>query len=227
MSENLTGLGLTPLGILGGTFDPVHRAHLQLAATACQQLGFAQVLWIPSGNPPHRVRPIASADQRLAMTALAIQGEKRFVLDDSEVRSMAPSYSVNTLQRLRDKHDGKPLVLLLGADAYLGLASWYHWREIFGLAHIAVATRPGYAFDSDAMDAGLREETGRRHNDDTSCLALQAAGSLVTFSMPPLDISASAIRTKLATGEVTADLLPAPVLDYIAANHLYSYRSNH
>lgn len=215
-----------PLGILGGTFDPVHRAHLQLATDACARLGLDQVLWIPSGNPPHRGRPHAAAGHRLAMVALALNktgGNDRFVLDDSEIRSPEPSYTVSTLQRLRTLHgNSRPLVLLLGADAFLGLADWHRWRELFALAHIAITTRPGYALDPQLMDAELRAEYQHRQINDIACLAAQPAGSIVTFAITPLDISASSIRERLGAGQEVRDLLPETVLDYIANNHLYS-----
>ncbi|CAG4884175.1 putative nicotinate-nucleotide adenylyltransferase [Georgfuchsia toluolica] len=211
-----------PIGILGGTFDPVHRAHLQLAEDACANLGLVQVLWIPAGNPPHRDRPQASAEQRLAMVALALNGYPQFTIDDSEVRSSAPSYTVATLQRLRAIHGARPLVLLLGADAFHGLSKWHRWRELFALAHIAIATRPGYALDAQALDGKLHEEYLRRRSGDYSCLTAQAAGCIITFAITPLDISASAIRARLAAGQEIQDLLPKPVLDYIANNHLYS-----
>lgn len=218
MSDKPTG----PLGILGGTFDPVHCAHLQLATDACNRLGLSRVLWIPSGNPPHRECPAVAAEQRLAMVALAIREQARFDLDDGEVCSSAPSYTVTTLQRLRAIHGDRPLVLLLGADAFLGLDKWHRWHELFTLAHIAIATRPGYMLEPQQMGAGLRDEFTRRHSDDCACLSAQAAGSIVTFAITPLDISASAIRARLAAGQEPRDLLPKPVLDYIANHHLYS-----
>ena len=211
-----------PIGILGGTFDPVHRAHLQLAADACVQLDLAQVLWIPSGNPPHREQPHASAGQRLAMVALALDGYPHFSIDDSEVRSSAPSYTVTSLQRLRALHGTRPLVLLLGADAFLGLAGWHRWRELFAFAHIAIATRPSYVLDPQQMDAALREEYLARRSEDFSRLTMQPAGSIIEFAIAPLEISASSIRAKLAAGQDAQDLLPRTVLDYIANNHLYS-----
>jgi nicotinate-nucleotide adenylyltransferase len=221
----------TVVGILGGTFDPVHRAHLQLAKEACAELDLAQVLWVPSGNPPHREPPFASAQQRLAMVALAIANEPRFALDDSEVRCSAPSYTVTTLQRLREHYGATPLVLLLGADAFLGLATWHHWREIFALAHVAVATRPGYVLDPALMTTELREEYVQRTIPDGTRLKTQVAGSIVSFAISPLDISASQIRATLVADQETRqkaqDLLPKTVLDYIANNHLYSYYSAH
>lgn len=210
------------MGILGGTFDPVHRAHLQLAAEACARLGLAHVLWTPSGNPPHREAPHVSAAHRLAMVTLAIRGDPRFSVDAGEVRSAAPSYTVGTLQRLRACHGTRPLVLLLGADAFLGLARWHRWRELLSLAHIAVATRPGYALDPQRMDAELRAVYLQSRTDELSRLSAQPAGSIVSFPITPLEISASAIRTRLAAGQKIQDLLPKTVLDYIADNQLYT-----
>jgi nicotinate-nucleotide adenylyltransferase len=227
MSEKLSGRTDRPLGILGGTFDPVHCAHVQLATDARAHLGLAQVIWIPSGNPPHRKPPLATAKQRLAMVALATKSDRHFVLDDDEARSTAPSYTVNTLVRLRRLHGTRPLVLLLGADAYLGLTSWYRWRELFGLAHIAAATRPGYTLDPRQMKPDLREETAPRLSMDIACLSATPAGSVIPFTMTPLDISASGIRATLASGNTTEHLLPQPVLDYIANNHLYAYQAPH
>lgn len=222
MSDAGVRPGVGPLGILGGTFDPVHRAHLQLAKEAITALALAQVLWIPAGRPPHRAPPLAAAQHRLAMVRLAIAGDAGFALDDSEVRTTGPSYTVNTLERLRSIHGQRPLVLLLGADAFLGLAAWHRWRELFALAHLAVATRPGYTLDAEAMPADLRSEYLARQNSDRLRLAERAAGSIVPFTIRPLEISASAIRAGLGANREMQDLLPGPVLDYIAEHHLYS-----
>lgn len=211
-----------PLGVFGGTFDPVHAAHITLASCACGQLGLEKVLWIPAGKPPHRDPPRVSAKHRLAMVALAIADDARFMLDASEVDADAPSYTVATLRRLRQQHGQRPLVLLVGADAFLGLASWHRWEALFDLAHIAVATRPGYVFDATTMTPALRAEYRARHEDGLSALRSRAAGSIVRFDIPPLDISASGIRAKLAAGQPVRGLLDEKVFDYIAANHLYA-----
>jgi nicotinate-nucleotide adenylyltransferase len=211
------------LGILGGTFDPVHKGHLQLAADACKKLGLAQVLWIPSANPPHRDQPGTPAEQRLAMVALAIRGRTQFVLDDCEVRRNEPSYTVVTLEYLRSRHGTqRPLVLLLGIDAFLGLHTWHRWRELYSLAHIAVATRPGFSLQANDMAPELRAEYEKRLDPAGKTLATQVAGSIVPFAITPVDVSASEIRRRLSKGEKVANLLPDAVLDYIAANHLYA-----
>jgi nicotinate-nucleotide adenylyltransferase len=218
---------VAPLGIYGGTFDPVHFAHLRLAEEARQQLGLAEVLWLPAGQPKHRVEPRCAPQHRLAMVRLAIADNPAFRLDDSEALAPTPSYTVPTLERLRTLQGAaRPLVLLLGADAFLGLAGWHRWRELFSLAHLAVATRPGSTLDTAAMPAELAAEFSRRWLDSTEADAKQwmqaAAGTIQTFQMAALDISATALRAALASGRSVRYLAPAPVVDYISRNQLYS-----
>lgn len=211
-----------PLGILGGTFDPVHFGHLRLAQEAIAALGLSSVLWIPAGTPPHRAPPVASGQHRLTMARLALTGNGAFRCDDGEVARAAPSYTVETLERLRQEYGAaRPLVLLLGTDAFLGLAAWHRWREMFSLAHIAVAARGGYGFAPEKLAPPLAAEfLVRRGTADT--LRAQAAGLIVSFEMTPLDISASKIRALLGAAASPRYLLPDPVLDYIGRNRLYA-----
>jgi nicotinate-nucleotide adenylyltransferase len=213
-----------PLGILGGTFDPVHTAHVALAQVALDRLGLAGVLWIPAGLPPHRDAPAASPADRLAMTAAAIADEPRFQLDPSEVASTAASYTVHTLLRLRETYGlSQPLVLLMGADAFRGLPAWHRWREVFELAHIGVATRPGYPLDD--FPSPLAEEVATRRNDSATALATVPAGRIAFFPLVAGTVSATEVRGLLAANapsEQLAALLPAPVLDYIQRHRLYS-----
>ena len=133
------------IGILGGTFDPVHLGHVALAEAALAQLPLAEVLWLPSGNPGHRGAPVAGARDRLAMLRLTTEGNSRYRIDASELERSEPTYTVHTLTRLRAQlGDAQPLALLLGSDSFLSLPTWLRWRELFDLAHIAVASRPGY-----------------------------------------------------------------------------------
>ena len=209
-----------PVGIMGGTFDPIHNAHLRLAEDACDLLGLASVVIIPAGTPPHRQTPVAAAAHRLAMARLAVSGKPMLRVDDAEMTNAEPAYTVPTLEGMRRKY-GDALVLLLGADAFLDLANWHRWRELFGLAHIAVATRPGHALDAAALPAALNEECGRRLQSDPACLTWAPAGCVVPFAMTPMDISATTIRAALARGEKPRGLLPPQVLDYIVLNQLY------
>ena len=218
----MTPDGNSPLGILGGTFDPVHNAHLQLAAEAMGQLPLGGVLWIPAGRPSHRGVPVAEATHRLAMVRLATAGYPDYSVDTAEIASTEPSYTVPTLERLRAIHGARrPLVLLMGADAFLGLASWHRWLELFDLAHLAVVSRPSFDLAAEHMPAALAAEFGRRHRTDRQSLAMTSAGSLFTFTMDAGTLSSTAVRAALAAGEDAAELLPAPVVDYISAHRLY------
>lgn len=208
-----------PVGILGGTFDPVHLGHLRLAEEARQFLGLVRVLWIPTGRPPHRGTPTAGADDRLAMTGRAIAGNPAFAIDDAEVRADVPSYTVSTLERLRAAlGPDRPLVLLMGADAFRGLPTWHRWREVFGLAHLGVATRPGHELRENGMAEDLAGEWRARR---VPALAPTPAGGIASFPMTALDISATSVRRLLAAGASPRYLIPDGVLDYIRSHSLY------
>ena len=158
-------IAVGPLGILGGTFDPIHFGHLRLGEEALQQLSLEQIRFIPAGQPPLRESPCASAVHRLAMAKLAIAGNPRFEVDEGEVTAAQQSYSVDTLARLRrEVGPTRPLVLLLGTDAFNRLEQWHQWQEIFTLAHIAVANRP-QAADS---PVGADETTATKTTDETT-----------------------------------------------------------
>jgi nicotinate-nucleotide adenylyltransferase len=217
----LNASSLNVRGILGGTFDPVHSGHVALAEAALSQLPLSEVLWLPSGSPGHRAPPAASASDRLAMLRLAAQGHPRYRIDDSELDRGEPTYTVHTLTRLRAQQgSAQPLVLLLGSDSFLSLPSWLRWRELFDLAHIAVAGRPGHPLGGSGTAPDLAVEIGRRLAPPGQ-LAASVAGKIASFDMPAMDISSSAIRAALAAGQYAGRLLPATVLAYIRSQHLY------
>lgn len=211
-----------PLGILGGTFDPIHHAHLRLAEEAREQLGLACVRLVPAGQPAHRGGPCASARQRLEMTARAAAGNPFLEVDAAEVLAEVPSYTVPSLERLRGTlGEARPLVLLLGADAFLGLTTWHRWEDLFALAHIGVANRPGHSLAPEAMPPALAAHWAQRAGCAAD-LAATPAGRIVPFEITPLDISATAIRRLLSHTHSPRYLLPDTVLDYIALHHLYT-----
>lgn len=210
------------IGILGGTFDPIHFGHLRLAEELAERLGLAEVRFIPAGRPWHRGAPGATPGQRLEMTRLGISGNSRFVLDAREVSKNTPGYTVDTLLGLRQElGTEQPLCLLLGADAFLGLPSWHRWRDLFELAHIAVAHRPGFSLAAAHMDEALRAETDRRMSAAPLELGQSPAGKLCACGITQLDISATGIRAQIKAAQSPRYLLPEAVLDYIQTQHLY------
>lgn len=213
-----------PLGIFGGTFDPIHFGHLRLAQELAEGLALEEVRFIPAGFPPHRGTPGVSATQRLDMVRLAIAGNDRFVLDEREILKQTPSYAVETLAELRQELGGtQPLCLLLGADAFMGLATWHRWQELFDFAHIAVAQRPGVSPMTweGSMPEVLKKEFHRRLQTSPQTLKETPAGAVVMFSITALDISATHIRNAIKSGKNPRYLLPDEVLQYIQQNHLY------
>ncbi len=216
-----------PLGVFGGTFDPLHYGHLRLAEEAADALGLARVRWIPAGQPALRGAPQASAAQRLEMVRLAIAGNPRFEVDaaevdEAEVRRARPSYTVTTLERLRAACGARqPLVLLVGADAFANLAVWHRWEALFDLAHIGVAHRPGFPLDPAKLPAALATCYRERACQDSSALAAAPAGRIAAFAMTPLDISATKIRALLSKRCSARYLMPDAVIAYINKNHLY------
>ncbi len=200
---------MKPLAIFGGTFDPVHLGHLSVAWEASELLD-ADVHLLPASLPPHRPPPTASTAQRVAMLRAALQGQSRLALDTRELKREGPSYTIDTLLELRAEQGDRPLVLLIGADAFAGLPGWHRWHELFDLAHIGVLSRPGVG----AMlpDELQHKITGRRV-DDTSLLRDIPAGKLIDLAVTPLEISATRIRELLASGREPRYLLPAGLFD--------------
>lgn len=210
----------SPIGVFGGTFDPIHFGHLRMAEELAEALNLNEVRIIPAGQPPHRGAPRTPAAHRLEMARLAVAGNPRFRLDDREVRLARASYTIDTLADLRQElGNARPIWLFMGADAFLGLPSWKEWQRLFGLAHIAVAHRPGYRLErSDALSDALRKELGNRQ---AAGMPQTAAGSILLLPITQLDIAATDIRSRLQAGRSVRYLMPDSVLDYIQRNNLY------
>ena len=218
-------VSIVPIGILGGTFDPIHFGHLRLAQEALEQCNLAAVHFIPCGSPPHRNVPYASAQQRLSMTRLALQGNPAFVLDEREINRTDPCYTVDTLTALRTGLGAQqPLCLLMGGDAFLLLHTWHEWKKLFELAHIVVMQRAGRPLGNaiNEADAALRNEYQARLAPVPYALHDAPAGVIVVINMPALEISATDIRRRCAEKKDTHYLLPDIVADYIQSQHLYT-----
>ncbi len=211
-----------PIGVFGGTFDPVHFGHLRPALELKEQLGLEAVHLIPCHIPPHRDEPHATPAQRRTMLQLAIEGEPGLLLDNRELERPGPSYMVDTLKSLRQEFgEQRPLCLIIGADAFLGLPSWYHWQQLVQLAHIVVAHRPGWQLDESSLEPALQQLLQQHRLSGAQQLCETPAGGVLLQPVTQLAISASAIRQQVAAGGSANYLLPQPVWDYIRQQNLY------
>ncbi|TSA52071.1 MAG: nicotinate-nucleotide adenylyltransferase [Nitrosomonadaceae bacterium] len=213
------------IGIFGGTFDPIHYGHLRIAEEVVETINLREMRFVPAGMPRLRSAPVASPQHRAAMVHTAIQNNPRFVLDEREARRPGMSYSVESLRELRQEM-GKNVTLcfVMGADAFMRLSEWHSWRELFQLCHIIIAARPGHALatNHDALPQELREECAQRWVSSAGSLAGASNGLIYVAPTTLLDISATAIRTRIGAKSSVRYLLPDAVVDYIETNHLYS-----
>jgi nicotinate-nucleotide adenylyltransferase len=211
---------LQPIGILGGTFDPIHYGHLRLAEEMLELAGLRQIRFVPTGTPPHRDAPQVSATQRSEMVKLAIADQPAFVLDERATEC----YTVDTLRELRaEMGEQQPLCLLMGGDAFLQLHTWHEWEQLFGLAHIVVGYRPGFTIEERIITAPapLREHYQKRLCAATT-LRAQAHGGIAVLGIPKLEISATVIRSRVAEQRSIRYLLPNTVAEYIHQHQLYA-----
>jgi nicotinate-nucleotide adenylyltransferase len=207
-----------PVGIFGGTFDPVHYGHLRCADRARQKLGLKNLYLLPAGNPAHRDQPQATAAQRLDMLALARMEFPRLKIDDRETRRIGPSYTVDTLQELRSSYPDRTLLLLIGQDVANDLHSWHRWQTLFDLAHIVILTRPAAHI---VYRPVVAEQVRFRSVADVADLARTKAGSVLQLEVEPVDVSATDIKNHIRSGRKPKSMLPGVVLDYIVKNRLY------
>ncbi len=201
-----------PIGILGGTFDPIHLGHLRAAEEVADALGLAQVRLIPAGAPPHRPPPHFSAAQRLQFCLASAAGNPRLIVDDREVHKKTPSYTIETLEALRSENPQTPLVLILGADAFLNLHKWHRWTELLDFSHIALVTRPGFDVAAQLPNA-LRSLWNARFSAENTFGADSEMRCGQIFSVPitALDISATKIRALLQAGKSVRYLVHSAV----------------
>ena len=214
---------MKPIGILGGTFNPVHFGHLRIAEELRDALDLDEVWLMPANMPPLRTVPVVSGAERLHMVRLAIAGNRRLVADEREVSKTSLCYTVDTLTELRaELGPQRPICLMLGADAFARLHRWHRWRDLFALAHFAVAERGGHASITTApLDPELAAELRARRVSEVGLLAEQPAGAIYLAPTSVLQISATRIRSLVAHGASARYLLPQPVLDYIHQRGIY------
>ena len=217
--------GHSLIGIFGGTFDPVHYGHLRIAEEVAEMIDVRKMHFIPAGRPRLRCSPEASLQHRAAMVGLAIQGNPRFILDEREIRRPGVSFSVESLRELKQElGEDTTLCFVTGADAFMNLASWHRWRELFELCHFIIAARPGHGLTEnlDILSQELSAECARRWVSRVDSLRHATSGKIFIAQTTLLDISATVIRARVAAGKSIRYLIPDAALDYIAVNHLYS-----
>jgi len=207
------------IGLLGGTFDPIHFGHLRTALELYQAHELAEVRLIPCYQPVHRKSPAASPEHRLAMVRAAIADEPALKADDCEILRKSPSYTIDTLESLHQTMPKTPLCLIMGIDALLGFPSWHRWEDILKLAHLIIAHRPQYHLPKTGIVADLLK---KRLKHQSSALHECLAGNIVLHPVTPLEISATDIRKQIASGQNPRYLLPDAVYEYIKQHGVYS-----
>lgn len=206
---------MKPIGVFGGTFDPVHFGHLRPALEVCKGVGMEQVRFVPSRVPVHRGQPIAPLDDRILWLQQAVDEFSQFVVDLREVERDAPSWMVVTLEAMANEFPDRPLCLIMGMDAFLKIDSWYRWKDIFQYAHIVVTHRPGFEYPE---DEGLKRLLGEREvkqAEDLYCLPADDGGRIMFFPVTPLDISATGIREIVKRGGDSGLMVPEAIRDEV------------
>lgn len=210
---------LAPVGVFGGTFDPVHYGHLRTALELVEQLQLQQLRLMPCAVPPHRESPACAASHRAAMVELAVAGEPRLACDTRELERQGVSYTIDSLVELRrELGEGYSLCLVMGCDAVLGITAWHRWQELLDWAHVVVIARPGWQLPV----TGPVADWLRQHRlVDRHPLRARPNGGTLIEELRPLAISSTEIRRLLAAGRSPRYLLPQAVLDYIQTHNLY------
>ncbi len=209
---------MKPIGVFGGTFDPIHYGHLRTAFEMLQALEFAEVRFIPCGDPPHRGVTFANADLRQRMVATAIAGQDGFVADDRELHRDGPSYTFDTLAELREEFPARSLGLIVGMDAFLGLPSWHRWDELLDIAHIIVAHRPGWRAPDIGPLGDLITEHGTHRVAD---MHNATHGRIHIHAVTQLEISSTEIRELIAAGRDPRFLMPDALRNLIEETGIY------
>ncbi len=210
-------MSLRAIGFFGGTFDPVHCGHIQMALAAKKCLQLDEVRLLPCHQPPHRESPQLSSQQRLLLLNLAVSNIDGLSIDGRELKRDKLSWTVDTLKECRKEFgDELSITLLMGVDAYNDLQTWHEWQQLPKLAHIGVLQRPEYTMPKKGILADWLESSS------AAKIHTQPAGMVIALEQPQLPWSATAVREQLALG-VRPRGLPKSVLNYIVAHQLYGF----
>lgn len=210
---------MRPIGIFGGTFDPIHYGHLRTALELKQLLGLGTVHLVPCANPPHRSAPMTDGALRLRMVQAAVRDEPDFIADDRELVRQGLSYTIDTLVSFREEFADRSLCLLLGMDAFLGLPQWHRWSDLLRYAHIVVAHRPGWQAPA---SGALGTLIAARRAPGIAALAAAPAGLVHVQPVTQLEISSTDLRDSLRAGRDPKFLVPDSVREIILDTECYA-----
>lgn len=208
-----------PIGVFGGTFDPIHLGHLRTAYELLNEFSLTEVRFVPCRFPHHAKAPSASAELRLQMVRAAVAEEPGFRVDERELHRDGASYSVDTLESLRADFPGRSLALLIGLDAFLAFTSWHRWRDIMQLTHVIVARRPGSEIPRSGLVGELLDRCGTQ---DASDLRRASAGKIIVHTVTQLEIASSTIRAMVGRGADPRFLIPETVRRIIEESGCYA-----
>ncbi len=210
------------VGILGGTFNPIHYGHLRMAQELADGLGMDEVRFIPSANPPHKDDVMVSAEHRAAMVKLAIADNPKFAIDELELSRDGASYTIDTLISLRATlGNNTALCLMMGSDAFVKLNTWHRWQELLDYAHIILVQRPDNAKQQPPLPKEVQALLEAHYTEQISDLSKESAGLINMQAISAQDISATQIRDAVKHGQSVKYLLPNEVIEYIVKHQLY------
>lgn len=222
---------MSPVGCFGGTFNPPHRGHFELAHAACSELNLSQLLLIPAGQPWQKPQ-VLPATQRLEMLQLAVEDDKneRFqhdkpyvlTIDPLEINQLQASYTIDTLRKLRARWPDTPLVWVMGSDQLTNLTTWHNWDQLLDVTHLAIAQRAGSEVSTAQLPSPLAQLYADKVSLDHSWRH-RTHGAFIPFHMTPIAVSSSQIRAAIATHEPALEIaaLTPAVANYITNHHLY------
>jgi nicotinate-nucleotide adenylyltransferase len=206
------------IGLFGGTFDPIHRGHLQIAQELIDTLPLKAIHFIPNKSPTYRDKPEASADHRLAMAQIATAKNPQFIVNDIEMKRTGPTYTIDTITRIHQETPDQPFCLILGNDAFSIMNTWHGWGKIPELVHLIIINRPGITLPNLPWMHDLLE---KRNTDNIQNLSSQPGGYVFQHTIKPIAMSATKIRQQLNAGTDLSDQLTPEVISYIRQHHLY------
>jgi nicotinate-nucleotide adenylyltransferase len=212
-----------PIGIFGGTFDPIHLGHIHLAKKIIAKANLSKIILIPCYKSCHHKKIKASAQHRIQMVKLALPKSKKFVVDDREIKRKNISYMIETLISFRAEYPRAPLCLIMGEDAFAKFTTWHKWQKVLQLAHLIVVDRTSLQI---AYQPELLQLISDKSTNDKKDLFVNLAGCIIFLSINPLPIAATKIRESIVLGISVTDLLPKKVWTYILEHDLYTHHDH-